>query len=500
MKRFFSQFAFVALALALVSCGGGSSAPEPVANQPAPPVATTATVAILLTDASADDYDHAFATFTSVELIGDSGHQEIFVGEETVDLLALRDTVQLFAVNENVDPMDFEKIRVIASGLTLVVDNSDGSTTETVVDLVANGKIDLNPRQTVSIAAGDVVFVSLDWDMNESLKLTNANPGRVIMRPVVFVDVDTEPAFKEGLIRVTGTVELIAADFTVFRICPSDPGDQLGVDPILNSLCLDVVVNDMTGLFGEDGLPIMVSDMAMGDLVTVFGLLRRSMDGAPITPLEDGGSEVAPTPFQVGAIVVEGGDPANWQQLRGTLATTVDAMTGTFDFLLDNGQGLPDDTTLTGQLYDKSRIFRISRDTGVTEIAAADLMVDDRAGVDAVQVPADDEADPDVLRIAAMLARTPGDGDAETLVGEILTVDTAGGTLMVATETGDRCVTTDEDTNIFVVTADEDSVENMAATLGDLNPGSKVFVTGADDGAGCFAADLIIAEGEAAAP
>ncbi len=499
MKTIFRLSASIVLAVTLVSCGGGSSTPDPVAVTP-PVVATTATVAIILTDASADDYDHAFVNITSVELLSDDGNQTIFEGDETVDLLALRVTVQLFAVNENVTPTNVQKIRIKASGMILVVDHDDGLTTETNVELVANGKIDLNPLGTFPITAGEVVFVSLDWDVNESLKLTETGQGKIIMRPVIFVEIGTEPAFKEGLIRVTGMVELIASDFTVFRICSGDGAAQLPTDPILSALCLDVILTDNTGIFGEDGLPIMVSDLVKGDVVTVLGLLRRSMDGPAVTPLQDGGADVDPTTFQVLAIVVEGGDPGVWQQLLGTLKSEVDAVEGTFDFLLDNGQGFPDDTVLTGDLDPATRIFLISRDTGVTEITGADLMTEDRAAVDAVQVAADDAADPDVLRIAIMLARTPGADDVASIQGVVLSVDSGAGSLMVATDSMDRCVTTDADTRIFEVLVNDDSVENMPATLDDLDIGSMVFVTGEEDGAGCFAADLIIAEGQTAAP
>jgi hypothetical protein len=500
MKTTFRLSALLVLVMALTSCGGGSSAPDPAAVTP-PVVASKATVAITLTDASADDYDHAFVNITSVELLSDDGNQVIFEGDETVDLLALRDTVQLFAVNENVTPTNVEKIRIKAGGMVLVVDNSDGSTTETDVELVANGKIDLNPRGTIPIAAGEVVFISLDWDVNESLKLTETGQGRVIMRPVIFVDIGTEPAFKEGLIRVTGVVQLIATDGTAFRICSAEDAVQIPENPILNELCLDIVVTDKTGLFAEDGRVITVGDLNKGDIVTVLGLLRRSMDGPAVTPMQDdSGADVDPTPFQVLAIVVEGGDPAKWQQLLGTLKSAVDSVKNTFGFLLDNGQGFPDDTVLTGNLDPTARIFLISSDEGVTEITGADLMAEDRAAVDAVQVPAADAADPDVLRIAIMLARTPGDGDMASIKGVILSVDTVAESLMVATDIMDRCVTTHTETKIYEVLVNDDSVENILATLADLDVGAKIFVTGAEDGAGCFAADLIIAEGQAATP
>ena len=64
--------------------------------------------------------------------------------------LSLKDTVDLFAVNEKCrTPGDYTKIRLQASGLRLVVDDEDGNDNIrlTVVDLVANGKIDLNPTR-----------------------------------------------------------------------------------------------------------------------------------------------------------------------------------------------------------------------------------------------------------------------------------------------------------------------------------------------------------------
>lgn len=473
----------------LGACGGGSSAPDADVSQP-----ETATVGLILTDASADDYDHAFTTITSVELLGNGG-QLIFSGEQEVDLLSLKDTVKLFAVNEDVTPGDYTKIRLQATGLTLVAYNADGTTTTTYAELVANGKIDLNPRGPFSISAGDVVFISFDWDVNESLKLTETGNGKVNMRPVVFVDVGSRPAFKEGLVRVHGIVDLIAKNFSAFRICSPDVTTQLPSTPVLNSLCLDIIATDKTGLFDEKGLPIIVSDLMQGDPVTVFGLLRRSADGPVVTPLSDDNGDVAPTPFQVVAVVVEGGMPDTWSRVRGTLKSIVDDKTSAFGFLVDVGQGFPIDTVLTGQLYDTTRIFRLSRDAGMREISPAELMVEDRAIVDSVYIPPD--ADQGTLRIAMMLSRMPL--DTISIRGEIASVDVPGGTLQLSTLSGDRCVSTDMDTKIYEVFVNQDSVESVPAILADLTIGSMAGATGTDD-AGCLAADIIIAEGQSVAP
>lgn len=488
--------AFFVLAFVLTSCGSGSSNPATSSPSPMPAVPTTATVGIILTDAAVDDYDHAFVTITSVELIGDGGHQLIFSGEETVDLLALRDSVKLFAVSEDVEPDEISKIRLKATDMQLVQDNGGGPAT-TNVDLVANGKIDLNLCESMDLAAGDVVFVSLDWDMNESLKFTTTGNGRKIMRPVIFAVIDTEPAFKQGLVRVSGEVDLVAADYTAFRMCSHDVVTQVSTSPVLGSLCLDIVLNDKTGLFGPDGMPIAPEEIVTGAPVTVLGLLQRSMDGQMVTLLDDSRTEVEPSVFQVLALVVEGGEPGTWQHLLGTVQTVVD-VDSKFDFLLDNGQGFEDDSTLTGQLFPLTRIFKLAPDTGITEITKADLAEMDRAAMDSVLMPSGDEAVADTLNIAIMLARMPGDDEPQFIKGSILSTDSVAGELRIATSGGDRCVITDMDTAIFEVFVHEDSVESMPATLDDLDVGANAVVTGTDGD--CFAADLIIAEGQTAAP
>lgn len=505
MKTFFRLSAWLVLAVTLASCGGGSPTAE---NQPVqfmpPPVAdvpTTATVAIVLTDYAVDDYIHAYATITSIELLGaDDSKQTIFEGLETVDLLALRDELKLFAVNENITPGDFTKIRMHAVSLILVKDLGEGMTEDIEAKLVGNGKMDLHPREIITLNAGDIVFVSLDWDMKESLKLTEAGADKkkLIMRPVIFVDVGTEPAFKHGLVRVNGNVTLIAADNSYFRICQTQMPVQLPENPEIGDLCLDILIEDgKTGIFGPKGEPLTVSQLTKGDQVSVVGLLRRSEDGPSLPPLQDeNGDDVKPTLFQVLAIVVEGGD--TWAQYRGTIQEAVNDM-GMFPFLLDPAEEGVDGEEVSGQLDATTRIFKISLAEGVVELPPAQLMMDDRAMVDAVRLPADVETDPDVLRVALMLARTPPDADA-SIAGKIVGIDLTDRTLQLMTSGMEWCVsTTDGVTRIYEVTVDDAGITTTEVTLDELDVGSKALVSGMEDN-GCFAADLIIAEAQASIP
>lgn len=371
MKTLFMLPVCLLLAGTLTACGGGSPAAPPApdsATRP-PAVPPTATVGIVLTDASVDDYDHAWVTITSVELIGEGGNELLFSGEQKIDLLALRDTLELFAVNADVKPGDYEKIRMIASDMTLTVDNADGTTTETAV-------------------------------------------------------------------------KLVASDFSVFRLCSLKFSIQLPDNPVLESLCLDILVTDKTGLFGPDGNPMEATELKVTNPVTVLGRLRRSVDGSGNTALADMSGDVTPTVFQVQSIVVEGGAVDKWQQLRGKLQSTVDATTQTFNFLITDRQSETSDTVVTGRVFDSTRMFMVSLADGVMEIAAADLVDGDRAAVDGVLIPAEAVTGQDELRIAIMLARRPSI-DLAAISGSILHIDIEAGIVMVTTVNGDRCVSTD---------------------------------------------------------
>ena len=120
-----------------------------------------------------------------------------------------------------------------------------------------------------------------------------------------------------------------------------------------------------------------------------------------------------------------------------------------FDFLVANPEDPESPKPLTGQLFSESRIFSAALDTGITEITTADLAVDDLAGVDAVLVPSGDDTGADTMNISLMLAHTPVEIDFDHLKGEILSIDAAAGTLMVASDAGDGGGNSDADTKIF---------------------------------------------------
>ena len=528
--------AYAVLAAWLVTgCGGGGSGSAGVVDSSGP---TTATVAVLMADSSADDAvtddimapdegmqnggddpdgERLLAVITSVTLMGDNGKQAIFTGSEEIDLFDLKDTLELFFVNETVTPGTFDKIRLEAENIRLF--NEDYPEGEPVK--LPSGHIDFNPRESFTIVAGDVVYITLDMYANKSLKLTE-NPQKIILRPVVFVDIDAAPAFDEGLVRVSGLVDSVGAGG--FRLCepnisarplPASEATDGGTaedDSGLNELCLDIVVSENTGLFGPDGMPVELADLMTGDPVTVIGLLEKAPE---VAPLDD--SDTAPTPFRVRAAIVEGGLPGTWIRERGTVESTADD-TGLFLFTLADTES----TMVEGQLYPKSHIYRINLDDGLTRITAGDLAAGDRAVVEAVRVPAPEppeveeppaeespEEEPpaeellDTLRIALMLV-VPGDLESlpVRLRGEILSVvvnpdNMDAGEIRLATDSGDRCVNVTEETIILqvIATGDElDPVDIVKAPLGDLLVGAPTAAVGVEDN-GCLSAGLIISRG-----
>jgi len=550
-------FIVACAALMLSACGGGGS----TSDSGAPVItATTASVGIIFTDSSAVDAAlveiipqtvlaadapgaQLLVTVTSVELKGASGDQTIFSGTEIIDLYDLKDSLELFFVNESVTPGTYDKIRLHVDSVSRcepVPQESESALEEVDCDDVKlpSGKIDFNPRESFTIAAGDVVIVTLDIDANKSLKLTE-NPRKIILRPVVFVDIDSEPAFEGGLVRVSGVVAETAGDR--FRLCSAAFATPLGMantQSELNEMCLDVLVTLKTGLFDDEGLPVDVSQLMKGDPVTVIGLLQLTPDGSEgptVTPLAEGDADAMPTPFQIVAVVVEGGVPGTWERYLGILLSPVEPDSempgsGVFKFQLAGDEppvveppveGAAEDEVpaeevpaILARVYEKTRIFAVNLDSGLVEIMAADLKAGDRSLLEAVEPPKplpepepledEPEVEVDGLRVSLMLVlqdeAAPG---PDLLRGKIESVTpdgeigNSGSLSVISDETANAvCVNSYAETAIYLLIGKDDSIEAIKVSLGELRVGDRIAVAGDSDGAsGCFDAALMIAGG-----
>jgi hypothetical protein len=484
-------FTFLALALSLfiASCGGGGGGGSTTASE------APATVGLLITDAPVGRWDEAIATITSVKLIGDNQQVTLFEGEETLDLLQLADFSELFAVSDQVPPGSYSKIRLQVSDLVLRDTDRDENDNIIVLEeeypqIVGNGKIDLNPRGPFQLASGDVVFVELDFDMEKSLKITETGNGRLIVRPVIFVDIRTQPRPDARLTRIHGEITEIDLAAGSFRLCQTefasawdDEDDNDDGDD--DRRCIGVSTDDDTGLFDASGLPQDLTGLAIGEEVTAIGRIRPRDEAD--TDFDDDDSGGDDHPLVLDAFVIEEGPLGTYKRVRGIVSEPVDATSDRFGFELAAGQGIVADAPLPVQLYPKSRIF--SRDG--EELERSDILVDRGALIDGLLALGSE----DVIRSPLVILGVGELPAAVNFDGTILSVDPVAGSLMVSPAEGnDRCIDADS-SQIFLVD-DGDGFSSVRGDLDDLEVGQSVSIFGREDIGGCVIAGTIIAEAD----
>lgn len=311
-------------------------------------------VALLFTDLPTEDFDQILIRFDEVSLLGDEGHQVIYPqsaddGEIEIDLLSLRQVSDVAFIREVPAGM-YSKVRLHLTGIDLVKDD-----VATAVDLVANGKLDLNPRGEFEVRGGQMLFIELDIDANRSFQAHQSGNGRWHFRPVVFMnifgDYDTH-----RLMRVYGEVSAVDTAASTFELCPIGMISQMGAGmgaAAEHSHCIQVYPGD-AGVFS----PVDGTDLGFGalevaepaQLLTMIGYFRSTMGMDP-----DSLSEFD-------AVVIELGDEAAFARLGGmALGSPADYEpepgTQVFDWAVRSGQSLPEGTVVTAQLQAKTRIF-----------------------------------------------------------------------------------------------------------------------------------------------
>jgi hypothetical protein len=453
--------------LTLAACGGSSSSSSNEAAVPAPP--SSGKVTVLLTDGPGPAWDQAIATITSIELIGEDGNQSIFSGSSTVDLLSLPDFYDVFAIADDVVPDTFEKIRLNVDSLELVDLDETGAEIERVTtQLVGNGKIDLNPRDDFVIGPGDSLYIEIDFDMNKAFKTTITGNGKVIVRPVVMVNVTRVPPAGR-LTRLHGTIENIDLDGLSFDLCQEAlvsavDDDEAESDDDGDRHCIEISTDAATGLFGMEGQPIVFDALTAGTLATAVGYLRENSD------------------VVLAAVTVEVGDA--FLRAAGTADGIV--VGDLFNLALESGQELGTDAEmLATQLYPQTRIFLKDG-----EELGADAIVPG-IGVLADAVLFDDGID-ETLRAALLILDPAAAAGEEVLQGEIVSIDFDAGSLQLFTGDAARCIDA-QDADIFLVSNVEGFTSERVG-LGDLEPmqSADVFGDGTEE-AGCFVATDVLA-------
>lgn len=492
--RFFlgSLQALVLLAF-LAACGGGGSG-DSVDNPPTPTPQQVGTVGILITDGPTDQFAEINATITQISLFGGGPERVIFSGETTLDLLALDSHSDLFALASDVAPGTFNKIRLTLSELELVRRDGAGNVIERIrPQLPGNGKLDLSPRGSFSVAPGETLLVELDLDLEKSLHIVATGNDRVQFRPVIFVRI-LQGGVTGRLVGISGTVEDIDSESNSFDLCQLRRFErttrQASVRDPLHERCIEVFVDDKTGLFAENGEPTTFDALDEGDPASAVGVLRKH-DDEDDDEDDEGDDEEDNDRFEddvrLDAVVVEAGEPGTFSRLKGSIASVLAPATNRFDFDVAAAQGFAPDTTLSTLLQEGTRIF--SRDG--TELDGTAIQMDRAARIDGVVQLSASEAD--TLKSALIVVDTVGE-PVSVLRGSILTLDSANRSFNMSTQTGDRCVRVPAAAVIFLVTIEDSGFTSERGEFADLGIGQRVDVFGDPAVDGCLIADVLIAQ------
>jgi hypothetical protein len=482
-SRWFRPLA-LALSLFLVACGGSGGDGGNNGGMATPQVAS---VSLLITDAPVGRWDQAIATITSVQLIGNGEPVVLFEGSEALDLLKLADFSELFASSDNVPAGHYSKIRLQLSDLVLRdLDDQGALVEEQHPKIVGNGKIDLNPRGPFDLAPGDIVFVELDFDMAKSLKVTETGNGKLILRPVIFVNIHSAPGSDARLTRLHGEITETSANDGSFRLCQTRFASEWDDDDDANEMsddharrCVTISTDDDTGIFNSEGEPQGFDGLVAGDKATAIGHLRPRDQGDHDFSDDDGNAD-DDHPVVLDAIVVEEGPLGTFKRVRGTIDSSVDPATDRFALNLATGQGVTADGPLPVQLYDRSRIFNHDGE----ELQRADIEAGREALVDGILAVGTE----DVIRSPLVILRAGNGLDEQAFEGTIQTVDP----LIITVAGGDRCVDA-SGADVFLVD-DSDGFSSRRGSPSDLASGQSVSIYGTAGIGGCIIADTVIVE------
>lgn len=486
--------------------GGGGSVPGVAAAQ-------TGTVGLIVTDNPTEEFDAILVTFSCAKLLGDDGQVTIFEGEETFDLLGLRDVTELFAVNDKVPVGTYSKVRLCVEDVELISRDDDGNEISSEVrKLLGNGKLDLNPRGDFDLGPDQTVLIQLDWDAEKSIKFNGPLKKNVSLRPVVFVNIIGKDLPELGkLLRLHGVVQDLDREERDFELCEThflrDEDDEDSEADDIRDGCVEVVLEDDASIFNIDGEPVMLDAVENGDEATVFGRVLRAVpfdddddcdsddsdsdsDSGDFDDGDDGDCDADDRRITVAAGLVELGPKGTFARLTGTATDSVDAE-DQFPLELDPGQGFADMTEIPVQLSGTDELPGTKIVDASGDPVSRDAIV---AGVRAL-VRGVINLDPNQVNASLVVLRAAIDG-ADKLSGVIVAVESDGSGLRLLPDDAslERCVRADADTDTFLISEDEE--DGSSSEMVPLNRDLETLdadVYGEEGVDGCFDADTIIA-------
>jgi hypothetical protein len=453
------------LMLSACNSGGGDTA------------SGTGSVAFLITDGPAADFDEINVSVNRAELFCDSGHVTVFEGDKTFNLLDLADNGRIFAAGDNIPAGSCSKIRLTLSQIELIHEDDAGNTLKDYPQLPGNGKLDLVPRGGFYIGPGQTVLIQIDMDANKSIHIVETGSDKYQFRPVVFVNV-IGGQFPGKFLHVHGVIGDVNYTVQKFSLCQSAVAPAQTQDLDYEG-CIDVAVTDATSIFNQAGEPVVdFNQLVSGDEATVYGRLRRDDDNEDVTPQNEYAEGL--DDLELAAYLVELGPESNFQRYSGTTETAVNA--GQFSLLTDPALN----TRVTVQIYTKTKIISRQGEMLTTDdIALGVPMMVEGVMVDSNTVSAAFI----VLDLDGMylqkLSGIVNDNPADACGGPGLNMN--DGVM-------DRDVQFSDDTRAFLVGTESGGGFITEEIMPDaIPPGQSIDVYGTEGTDGCFDAETIIA-------
>lgn len=253
--------AIVAAVFVLVTfgCGGGSGSDSSQKESDG-----EGKVAVYLTDAPTDEFDHIWIELSEISLIpsGDGPHQVIFQTDdpEPIDLLALRDGVtQLLGVDQEVPAGEYAKIR-------LEVISIEGEKENQIIEFkLSSGRIDLNPQEEIIVVDGQTLSIQIDIDAEKSIQIAGPNYN---FRPVVFVDAEPLSLPVTSCRMLSGEIEALIFDEAQPEAIV---GFQLSLFHGIHTI--DVMLQEQVVIFDDQGSAVGPEALSAGQSVQLTGEL-----------------------------------------------------------------------------------------------------------------------------------------------------------------------------------------------------------------------------------
>jgi hypothetical protein len=252
------------LGFLITACGGGGGSGSSSDSPTAP--SGTGSVAVLITDGPSAEVDALILKISKISLIPAGNGEAVVIYDDpqhdTIDVLKYKSKEEpYFLTLKNEVPAGYyAKIRLEIEDIEVV-----GGPCEEKSIKLPSGKIDLNPRGGFYVKEGESIAIQLDFDANKSFNLHQAGKsGKCILRPVIFVDIDTIDWQQRCPKIIKGTIEKKDGD-TKFLLKPA--GNRGTVWVIVDD---DTVIVDEKGVVTQDE-----TILQPGDTVYVRGRLTR---------------------------------------------------------------------------------------------------------------------------------------------------------------------------------------------------------------------------------